>query len=288
MSEESNTPELTAESTDEEIKAQFPGDDPEHIRNVLNRSAGKPVAPNADDDNPGVADDADANDEDDEDDEWPDYIPDKFRHGTLDDAHRAMAKAHAELESNLGKGKPQANEGAGDADKAEPTTFDLGTLEAEFIENDGSISDATYEAALAAGMSKEVVDGYIAGQQAIATQLVSRVHEQAGGEEAYTQMLTWATNNWSEAEVSAFDAVMETGNEAQITLAVRGLKAGFEADNGRTPKLAKGGSGTPDALNGGSFASKAEMTAAMRDPQYKKDPAYRAAVARKLSNSDIW
>ena len=286
MSEE--TTDLTAESTDEEIKAQFPGDDPEHIRNVLNRAAGKPVSPNADEAT-GEAEGVD-DDEDDEDDEWPDYIPDKFRHGTLDDAHRAMAKAHAELESNLGKGKPQANEAeeASDAAKAEPTTFDLGTLEAEFIENDGSISDATYEAALAAGMSKEVVDGYIAGQQAIATQLVSRVHEQAGGEEAYTQMLTWATNNWSEAEVSAFDAVMETGNEAQITLAVRGLKAGFEADNGRTPKLAKGGSGTPDALNGGSFASKAEMTAAMRDPQYKKDPAYRAAVARKLSNSDIW
>jgi len=281
--ESNNTPEEGA-LTDEQIAENFPGQDVTHIRAMLDKAAGigSPVSPNADDNTDGDnADDMV---------EYPTYIPEKYRQGTIDEAHAAMAAGHAELESKLGSPEGE-DDGEGEDDDAGAESgaegeFSLEEVEAEYISADGEISEATYAAAEKAGMSRAVVDSYIAGQQAIANQLVSRVHEAAGGEENYTSMLTWATNNWSEAEVSAFDAVMETGNETQINLTVRGLKAAFEADNGKAPNLTKGDSGSPTP--DGAFQSKAEMTAAMKDPRYKTDPAYRDSVARKLSNSDIW
>lgn len=274
-----------ASMTDEQIAAAFPGDDPAHVREMLARSAGegKPVSPNADGDDDGAA----AANADDDTVVYPDYIPEKFQTGTVEEAHAAMAKAHAELEAKLGAASDDddADDNADDTN-ADDSTFNLEAVEAEFLRNDGVISDATYEAAEKAGMSEAVLDSYIAGQQAIAEQLVTRVHETAGGEENYSSMLTWATNNWAAAEVEAFDAVMETGNEMQIKLTVQGLKAAYEADQGRAPQLTKGDTGAPQTH--GSYSSKAEMTAEMRDPRYKTDPAFRAKVAAKLSQSDIW
>ena len=36
-----------------------------------------------------------------------------------------------------------------------------------------------------------------------------------------------------------------------------------------------------------AFRSQAELVAAMDDPRYEKDPAYRQDVERKLENSNI-
>ena len=285
MPVEENTPAPEgAPLTDEQIAEQFPGDNPEHVRAMLDKAAGKgsPVSPNADEPEP----DADAV-------VYPDYIPEKFRTGTVDEAHAAMAAGHAELEARLGTGTDDDDDAGDDDSEGDegdngdaPDAFSLEDVESEFIANDGKISAETYAAAEAAGMPKAVLDSYVAGQQAIAEQLVSRVHEVAGGEESYSKMLTWATNNWSDAEVQAFDSTMETGNEVQISLTVRGLKAAFEADQGRAPKLTHGDTGQPAAT--GTYKSKAEMTTDMKDPRYKTDPAFRATVAAKLAASDIW
>ena len=48
----------------------------------------------------------------------------------------------------------------------------------------------------------------------------------------------------------------------------------------------QGGSGA--VSSGGRFESTAELTAAMGDPRYAKDPAYRQAVADKLAKSSLF
>ena len=45
------------------------------------------------------------------------------------------------------------------------------------------------------------------------------------------------------------------------------------------------GKATPVAEQG--FESWAEVTAAMADPRYSKDPAYQEAVKQKLANSEL-
>jgi hypothetical protein len=83
-------------------------------------------------------------------------------------------------------------------------------------------------------------------------------------------------------EVKAFNAAV-IGTPAAQSLAISGLKARFEAAVGSDPSLVRGSAAAGGA--GAGYQSRAEVTADMKDPRYKKDPAYRAAVQAKLSRS---
>ena len=101
-------------------------------------------------------------------------------------------------------------------------------------------------------------------------------------------MLEWASENWSDAEVKAFDAAMKGVDDAAISLAVRGLKADYQGANPTDPNLLTGDAGNV-GTGGTSYASKAEMTAAMSDPRYATDPAYRKEVERAIERSpNLW
>jgi hypothetical protein len=222
---------------------------------------------------------------------YPDYIPEKFRQGTVEEATEKMAQSYAELEKSRGKpeAKPDGDnkpDNKPDTADGEPAPISLKGATDEFIKNDGEISEATYEGLAKMGMTKELVDDYIAGQQAIAGQLVTRIHSIAGGEAEYSALMEWAGQNWSAEQVDAYDAVINAGDEGSITLALNGLKAAYTEAEGSAPNLLNGQS---DGLTGpGGYASKAEMTADMKDPRYKTDPGFRKQVEAKLQNSNIW
>ena len=107
----------------------------------------------------------------------------------------------------------------------------------------------------------------------------------AGGEEGYQQMLNWATESLPSSEIDAFNATIDTGDPAVIRLAIQGLNARYRSESGSEPNLVQG---STDTVSGGKFESAAELTAAMRDPRYAKDSAYRASVAKKLSRSSVF
>ena len=104
-----------------------------------------------------------------------------------------------------------------------------------------------------------------------------------GGEAKYNEMLSWASNNLSEQEISLYDSVMDKGDPAAAYWAVQALSARFQDSSGVTPDLVTG-KGTPSAQG---FRSQAELVQAMADPRYDNDPAYREDVMRKLSKSDV-
>jgi len=95
-------------------------------------------------------------------------------------------------------------------------------------------------------------------------------------------MIQWGQNNFSEDEQKTFDATIAEGNIDSIKLAVSGVWARMQQDRGPRGKLIQGN--TPASTNN-SFQSIAEITEAMKDPRYKKDPAYRAEVQRRLASS---
>ena len=135
-----------------------------------------------------------------------------------------------------------------------------------------------------AGFSEAMVDSWIEGQNAITAQVTAEVHEYAGGGEAYAQMVQWAADSLPESEVEAYNATMESGNTDLIKFAVQGLHARYRSE--AEPTLMQGGTGT--VSSGGKFESTAELTAAMSDPRYAKDPAYRQSVADKLAKSSLF
>ena len=105
-----------------------------------------------------------------------------------------------------------------------------------------------------------------------------------GGKENYTNMMDWAVQNLQEQEVNMFDTVMERGDPLAAFFAVRSLAYRYNDAIGYDGKMLTGKSAKSDA---DVFKSQAEVVAAMGDPKYDRDPAYRRAIMEKLDRSDI-
>jgi len=114
-------------------------------------------------------------------------------------------------------------------------------------------------------------------------QEVGSVYQAVGGEEAYSSMISWAQENLSEAEVGAFDSIIESGDMNQINLAIQGLNSRYTDAVGQDGDLIQG---KPAAAES-TFRSQAELIQAMNDPRYENDPAYRQDIIDKLDRSEL-
>ena len=126
-----------------------------------------------------------------------------------------------------------------------------------------------------------------AGEEAeggLSNEDIEALQDMAGGEQQYEQMLGWAGENLSEAEIDMYDDVMDSGDPAACFFAVQALMARYGDSTGVDGELLTGKS--PTAVAQG-FRSQAELVQAMSDPRYESDPAYRSDVINKLENSEI-
>jgi len=217
--------------------------------------------------------------------ERPQWLPEKFK------SPEDMAKAYQELESKLGKSEPKgetpppAEASEDDASKAlSEKGLDFSEFSNEFAQN-GELSAESYDKLEKAGIPKEMVDQYIEGQRARATQYESTIKGEVGGDEKYTEMVIWAKANMTADEINAFNTAVSSGDINQARLAVLGLSAKFGSANGSEPKrMVAGGKASGEDV----FESTTQITEAMRDPRYKNDPAYRSKVQAKLARSNVF
>ena len=216
----------------------------------------------------------------------PEGLPEKFK--SVED----LAKSYQELEKKLGDSQPKETEVSKEdtnsdldiAEKAVETAgLNMDTLASEYAEK-GELDEKSYEALEKAGIPKDYVNQFIEGQKAIADQQATSIKNMVGGAEAYTEMSNWAAENMSEEEKTAYNTAVNSKDLETAKLAVVGLKAKFERANGNEPNLLEG-KGTVSGEKG--YASWAEVTRAMSDERYSKDPAYQAMVQEKLANSDL-
>lgn len=218
----------------------------------------------------------------------PQWLPEKFK------SPEDMAKAYAELESKLGGQKPTDPP----ADPAKPPAeipadpnaalaekgLKLQDFSEEFAKS-GELSAESYDKLAKAGYDRDLVDNYIAGQQARAAQFEGSIKSEVGGDEAYVAMTEWAKSNMTPSEIAAYNAAVSSGNPDQAKLAALGLSAKYQKAVGSDPQRLLGGQGGTSSSD--VFESMAQVTAAMRDPQYKADPAFRAKVQAKLGRSNV-
>lgn len=211
----------------------------------------------------------------------PAWLPEKFK------TPEEMVASYSELEKKLNPPKEQAPADQQQQQQQQaPANIDISKYETEF-ESNGSLSEASYNELLARGIDKTLVDNYIAGRMASANEFINAGYEAAGGKEQFGQMSEWAKANLKPAEIAAFNAQVSSGNVEQMRLAVTGLNAKFLAANGSAPRGLLSGSSKP-ATGSSAFQSRAEVTAAMSDPRYANDPAYRQNVMNKLANSNVF
>lgn len=170
----------------------------------------------------------------------------------------------------------------GDQKAAEAAVANVGLDYAAFnqeFQEKGELSEESYKKLTDSGIPKDMVDAYIEGQKAIVAASVTEVFNSVGGEDSYRRMTEWAKTAYTPQQIEAFNKAT-SGSKEEMLQAVAGLKSRFDQAYGRSPQLL-GGQGA-DAGTAG-FASRNEMTTAMRDPRYSKDPAYRKSVEARLA-----
>ena len=224
----------------------------------------------------------------------PEGLPEKFN--SVDE----LVKSYSELEKKLGEQSQPTEKSVDPVSKAEvkeqpKSDLDIATkavdsaglnmesLSEEYAK-EGKLADGSYKSLEKAGIPKDYVDRFIAGQQAIADQQSSSVKEMVGGTQAYDSMSEWASQNLSETEKTAYNSAVNSKDLEAVKLAVVGLKARYSQATGSEPKLVEG---KASASGEQGFQSWAQVTQAMSDPRYAKDVAYQAEVKNKLANSKI-
>ena len=162
----------------------------------------------------------------------------------------------------------------------------------EYFDNEGKLSAETMQK-FTEMSSTDLVNAYMeiqknapAPQEAAADLTdaeMNSVYNSAGGEKEYQRLVGWAAENLAENKLDAFNSIVNQGDATAIQIAVAGLRSEYEGQEGYEGRMLQGkGARTTDA-----FRSQAEVVAAMSDPRYERDEAYRQDVYDKLERSNI-
>lgn len=213
-----------------------------------------------------------------------------------------LEKAYLELQQKLGSNEANSDAEVDDAEdnsEAEeeeqefsPTQQVIQDAWAEYEET-GELNPETMDQ-FKSMSSSELVEAYMAMQddndyapesRDITDQELNQIVNFAGGEEQYNAVTQWAGENMAEEYIDAFDSVVDSGDPAAIQLALAGLMATYYEQNGYEGRMYTG----KGAADQGApvFRSQAEVVAAMNDPRYDTDPAYRNDVFEALERSNI-
>ena len=114
---------------------------------------------------------------------------------------------------------------------------------------------------------------------------VSTLKGMVGGDENYTQMVTWASENLPREEVELFNSVMSRGDPLAAYYAIQATALRYADADGVEGNRVSGRTRASSGP-GNVFRSQAEVVAAMNDPRYDSDPAYRADIFAKLERSE--
>ena len=210
--------------------------------------------------------------------ERPEWLPEKFN------SPEDLAKAYGQLEQEFSRSKTESGQAEAPVETAIESGL-FGELTQEF-DNTGDVSEASKQKLVDQGIPREFIDSYVAGQQQLAEASVRQAYEMVGGEEEYQQMLNWATENLSDNEVTSFNNMVAAGEHEQ-KMVIESVYNRYKSSNAGAPPLIQGDTGK-DIPNSGAYQSRAQVVAAMKDPRYKTDSAYRQQVYTKLSNSNVF
>ena len=210
-----------------------------------------------------------------------------------------LEKAYMELQSKLGEQEKGETEVAEKEPEDKPTLSEGATLitsaSDEYYANGNQLSPETLQK-FSSMSSQDLIKAYMEVQQLpeyqqaqqtpveISESQVNQIKNAAGGEAAYSNIINWAKSNLEAEQINAFDDVVNTGSVQAINLAVAGLKAQYDNANGVEGRMVTGKAPTN---SGDIFRSQQELVAAMNDPRYDRDPAYRQDVIEKLDRSNL-
>ena len=209
-----------------------------------------------------------------------------------------LEQAYLELQKKLGSNDEDSETDTLDNDEVEDEEWSEGAsliadASNEFYTNEGQLSSETMEK-FSEMSSQDLVEAFMEIQRnnpdvgnAPSADLtdaeMNQVYNSVGGEAEYQRLTAWAAENVSEDKLNAFNTVVDKGEALAIQMAVAGLRSEYENQEGYEGRMLTGKAArTRDA-----FRSQAEVVAAMSDPRYDRDEAYRQDVYDKLERSNV-
>ena len=210
-----------------------------------------------------------------------------------------LEKAYVELQQKLGSQEKETSEPQEtpeeqpEEEESDSAVDFLWKVNDEYAKNGGQLSEETMEE-FDKMSSKELVEAYFRYQNTVEQNQepqgveltdaqINEVQNYVGGAEKYQQLVTWAGENFSQEEITAFDSVVETGNIPAIQLALQALQYRYQDNMGVDGNMIQG----KPAQSREVFRSQAELVRAMSDPRYDQDPAYRMEIMDKLERSGL-
>lgn len=216
----------------------------------------------------------------------------KFK--TQEDLVKGLLEASQKTGVNIEDLYKQVESGIGKLPTKETTSADVSTGTKVDITDPrfkgsfekGALSSQELADLKAAGYTDTLIDTYMTGVRAARAAQEDKIIEGIGGKEEYSKMIAWANAQLSAEEQASFNAILDSGDIDKLDRAVRDLYHTYLRVNGAQPSnLIRPQTAQKGLVS--AYKSVAELTADMRDPRYKKDTAYRSAVAEKLSRSNI-
>ena len=199
-----------------------------------------------------------------------------------------LEKGYLELQQKLSSNQPaEKAEPEQTEESAEPTILDR--IWEESTSQEEFSPELTEE--ISKMSSTELANMYLDYRQAnegaepardFSKEEIQQLQGVVGGQENYTNMIDWAQKTLNETEVNMFDAVMAKGDPLAAFFAVRSLAYAYNDAVGYDGNVVQG---KAPRQNTDQFRSQAEVVAAMGDPRYENDPAYRRDIMEKLERS---
>jgi len=159
------------------------------------------------------------------------------------------------------------------------------------IDKNGDLSDTTRkEVAKRLNADPIVVEQMVRGRLAMQKQAFNESSQVVGGADNLKRILKWAGESLPAAEIQAMNRALQ-GDASQSVLL--GLHARYQAANPATQETQpEPAVSTPNAMQAGqisrpgpeahAFMSENEMKAAISDPRYRTDIAFRTAVEERI------
>ncbi len=238
----------------------------------------------------------------------PDWVPEKFfKDGVID--YKGLATSYGELEKSKSKApEPKAGEPAPKVvePKADAPAMSVSvpgieqdrvTAYSAEIAKDGKLSEASYAELASKGYGKATVDVYLAGltrdvavsqaveeAQVAATEIKS-ITDGIGGQDALTEMLTWAKANLSAADLKVYNDSVSSRDPAKVRMAVNGLHHTFTELHGKSPNYIDGERLPSNPTGLKPYATEEEVSKDMATREYKTSEEFRQKVKARLGVS---
>ena len=201
-------------------------------------------------------------------------MPEKFKGKSAEE----IARSYAELEKFKGNGDVAEDEPEAVEEAPKPNVY------LEEFKTTGELSQASYEALIAQGATRETIDEALDYEKYKQDKATREMADVVGGIENYSAMEQWTVEQFSPEDRQAFvNEFAQAGTLGRKAL----LKDMYSQFTAHTTGGDVIHTNTPQGTGAKGYTSQHELQKDMADKRYGNDRSYTKAVEMKLAKSNL-